>query len=66
MAISTTGACSPMIQIIGERGEILHRACKPACARLNGVEAMNIFTIIGIVVVIILVAGYFGVHSFTF
>jgi len=25
---------------------------------------MNIFTIIGVVVVVILVAGYFGVHSF--
>jgi hypothetical protein len=27
---------------------------------------MNIFTIIGVVVVVILVAGYFGVHSFSF
>ncbi len=25
---------------------------------------MNIFTIIGIVVVVVLVAGYFGVHGF--
>jgi hypothetical protein len=28
------------------------------------IEQMNIFTIIGVVVVVILVAGYFGVHSF--
>jgi len=27
---------------------------------------MNIFTIIGVVVVVILVAGYFGVHGFSF
>jgi len=27
---------------------------------------MNIFTIIGVVVVVILVAGYFGVHSLSF
>ena len=27
---------------------------------------MNIFTIIGVVVVVILVAGYFGVHSVSF
>jgi hypothetical protein len=29
-------------------------------------NTMNIFTIIGVVVVVILVAGYFGVHSFSF
>ena len=27
---------------------------------------MNLFTIIGIVVVILLIAGYFGVHSVNF
>lgn len=27
---------------------------------------MNIFTIIGVVVVVILVAGYFGVHGISF
>jgi len=27
---------------------------------------MNIFTIIGVVVVVLLVVGYFGVHSFNF
>jgi hypothetical protein len=27
---------------------------------------MNIFTIIGVVVVVILVAGYFGVHGVSF
>ena len=27
---------------------------------------MNIFTIIGIVVVVILVAGYFGIHGVSF
>jgi hypothetical protein len=27
---------------------------------------MNIFTIVGVVVVVLLVAGYFGVHSFNF
>jgi len=30
------------------------------------VEKMNIFTIIGVVVVVILIAGYFGIHSFGF
>jgi hypothetical protein len=29
-------------------------------------STMNIFTIIGIVVVVILVAGYFGVHGVSF
>jgi hypothetical protein len=29
-----------------------------------GVEKMNVFTIIGIVVVVILIAGYFGIHGF--
>jgi hypothetical protein len=34
--------------------------------RESGESKMNIFTIIGVVVVVIIVAGYFGVHGFSF
>jgi predicted nucleic acid-binding Zn ribbon protein len=39
-----------------------------ACATIMEREQsrMNIFTIIGVVVVVILVAGYFGVHGVSF
>jgi len=32
----------------------------------SGQSKMNIFTIIGVVVVILMVAGYFGVHAVYF
>jgi hypothetical protein len=43
-------------------------ACEHTARHHHGVgaEQKNVFTIIGVVGVIILVAGYFGVHSFIF
>jgi len=48
--------------------ERIDKACEQT-ARIvmeSGKSKMNIFTIIGVVVVVLLVAGYFGVHAIYF
>ena len=59
--------------VIGDTGAGDNNANSGGCSRASpprhhhGVgDIMNIFTIIGVVVVVILVAGYFGVHGLSF
>ena len=63
--------CSSEGEAIGDIGggdnDYIRRASTPrAIIMASESNKMNIFTIIGIVVVVILVAGYFGVHGVNF